>query len=298
MRGILRILVAITLFSVMSALIKAARVPAGEAVFFRAGLSLPLIAAWLGAQGHLGDGLRTRNWRGHLWRGVAGSLAMFLGFAGLKMLPLPEVTAIRFATPLLIVVLAALLLGERFRLVRMSAVLVGLVGVLIILWPRLNLEGGRSEAIGALVVLASATCAAFAQIAVKSMSGRESTAAIVFYFSATATGLSLLTAPFGWVWPSGRDLGLLIGAGLVGGVGQIILTSSYRYADAGVLAPFTYVSMLWAILIGYFVFDEVPSGQMLAGAALIIAAGVAIALRERRLGLRTTVEGKVLGSGG
>jgi drug/metabolite transporter (DMT)-like permease len=142
-------------------------------------------------------------------------------------------------------------------------------------------------------VLASAGLAALAQIFVKSMAGREQTAAIVFYFSLTATLLSLLTLPFGWVWPTGRELGLLVGAGIIGGAGQLLLTTSYRYADAGVLAPFTYVSMLWAVVIGFFVFDEAPTVPMVSGAALIIAAGVAIWLRERQLGQRMATEGKV-----
>jgi len=214
-------------------------------------------------------------------------LAMGLGFAGLKYLPLPEVTALRFITPILIVIFAAVLLGERIRLVRLSAVLVGLIGVLIILWPRLGdgLAGaGQREMIGAAMVLGSASFAAFAQIFIKRMASVERTAAIVFYFSVTSLTLSLLSAPFGWVWPTGTELALLVGAGLVGGLGQILLTSSYRFADASVLAPFTYVSMIWALGIGFFVFGEVPTGMMLAGAALVISSGVALVLRERQLG--------------
>jgi drug/metabolite transporter (DMT)-like permease len=125
------------------------------------------------------------------------------------------------------------------------------------------------------------------------MAGTEKTAAIVFYFSLTASCLSLLTLPFGWVWPTGLEWALLIGAGLVGGLGQIFLTASYRYAEAGVLAPFTYVSMIWALAIGYFVFNEVPTLAMLLGAALVISAGVAIVLRERQLGMQRTAERKV-----
>ena len=114
----------------------------------------------------------------------------------------------------------------------------------------------------------------------------EKTAAIVFWFSITASCLSLLTLPFGWVVPSPRVVAFLIGAGLVGGVGQILVTSAYRFADIGVIAPFEYASMLIAVAIGYSVFGEVPTVQMLAGAVLVIAAGVLIILRERQLRLQ------------
>jgi len=285
---------AISLFSAMSSFIKAAeRIPAGEAVFFRSFCALPLILLWLWWQRDLPHGLKTTNWRIHAVCGIAGTAAMGLGFIGLRLLPLPEVTAIRFATPIFVVIFAAILLGEKIRLVRVSAVLVGLVGVTIVMWPRLNFDGGDLALYGALVTLASSGLAALAQVFIKTMAGTEKTAAIVFYFSLTASCLSLLTLPFGWVWPTGLEWGLLIGAGLVGGLGQIFLTASYRYAEAGTLAPFTYVSMIWALAIGYFVFNEVPTLAMLLGAALVISSGVTIVLRERQLGMQRTAERKL-----
>jgi drug/metabolite transporter (DMT)-like permease len=293
-RGILLMIGAVTIFVIMTAMIKAAvRVPAGQAVFFRSFWAMPVILIWLWSRDELRTGLKTQNWRSHAVRGIAGSCAMGLGFAGLKFLPLPEVTALRFVTPILMVVLAALILGERLRIIRISAVLLGLVGVIIIMWPRLSFDGGQAEMFGVAIVLASAGLAALAQVFIKGMAGTERTSAIVFYFSLTATTLSLFSIPFGWVWPTSEELVLLIGAGLIGGLGQICLTASYRFADASVLAPFTYVSMIWALLIGYFVFAEVPTAPMLAGAALIILSGVVIALRERQLGLRQTSERKV-----
>ena len=296
--GITLMVLSVTVFTVMSAFIKAAdRVPAGEAMFFRAVFTLPVIIVWLVLRGELVTGIRTKNMRSHAVRGVAGSVAMGLGFAGLKYLPLPEVTAIRFVTPVVMLVLAAVLLGERLRLVRISAVAVGLIGVLIIVWPRLSTGAGTSEAFGAMIVLGSACLAALAQVFVKSMVGRESTAAIVFYFALTASVLSLFTLPFGWVWPTSQEAALLIGAGVVGGLGQILLTSSYRFAEAGVLAPFTYVSMLWSIIIGYVWFLEIPTRQMLLGAGLIIMAGGIIVYRERQLGTQKTARRKVEAKG-
>ena len=165
----------------------------------------------------------------------------------------------------------------------------GLTGVLIVLSPRLTFtagaEVGHSEALGAVVVLCSALFAALAQVFVRKLILTEKTATIVFYFSATSTLLSLITLPFGWVIPTAEEAALLVGAGLLGGVGQIFLTASYREADASLVAPFDYASMLFALGIGYFVFGEVPSLTMLEGAALIVIAGILIIWREHRLGL-------------
>lgn len=292
--GILLMTCAVTLFTTMAAFIKAAdRVPAGEAMFFRSFFALFVVAAWLSVTGTLRDGIRTNAIRPHAVRGIVGSCAMGLGFAGLKYLPLPEVTAIRFVTPVLLVLFAAVLLGERIRLIRISAVLVGLVGVVIITTPRFSEGLGTWAAFGALLTLTSAGLAALAQVFVKMMASTERTAAIVFWFSVTSATLSLVTVPFGWVWPDLREAALLTGAGLIGGTGQMLLTSSYRFADAGVLAPFTYISMLWSIAIGYIWFAEVPTAPMLTGAGLIILAGVVIVLRERQLGQGQTARRKV-----
>ncbi len=294
LRGILLMMAAISLFVIMGSLVKAAvRIPAGEAVFFRSFCALPVICAWLAARGELGVGLHVRDWRGHAMRAVYGSMAMGLGFLGLKLLPLPDVTAIRFATPILTVIFAALILGERIRLIRVTAVITGLVGVIIVIWPRLSLDFADLALLGAIMTFGSAILAALSQVFIKSMANIERTTAIVFWFSVTASFLSLLSAPFGWVMPTGIEWILLIGTGLIGGLGQILLTASYRFADASTLAPFTYVSMIWALGIGYFVFDETPTWPMLAGAALVIVAGIGIVLRERQLGLQRTADRKV-----
>ncbi|MEM9348739.1 MAG: DMT family transporter, partial [Pseudomonadota bacterium] len=260
-------------FTVMSGFIKAVEVPAGQAVFFRSFFALPVIFAWLWRTGHLHDGLKTVRWGPHAVRAIVGSTAMGLGFAGLVYLPLPEVTAIRFVTPIIMVVLAALMLGERFRFVRLGAVLMGLLGVTIIIWPRLGGDLGDTATLGVVLTLGSAALAALAQIFVKEMAGRESTASIVFYFSVTAAFLGLCTLPFGWDWLSPWQAALLVGAGLVGGAGQIMLTAAYRFADAGALAPFTYTAMVWSIIVGWLWFAEVPTVPMLTGATIVIAAG-------------------------
>jgi drug/metabolite transporter (DMT)-like permease len=279
----------VLLFVVMASFIKVAsvEVPPGEAVFFRSFFAMPVIVLWLASRGELRNGWRARDPKAHVWRGFIGSMAMGMSFAGLAILPLYEVKAIQYAMPLFVVVLAAVMLGETVRKVRLAAVGLGMIGVMIILWPRLTAFSEEAFdprlAFGAVVVLTGSFCAAMAQVHVRRMVETEETAAIVFWFSMTATCLSLFTLPFGWIVPSSGVVMFLIGAGIVGGIGQILLTSAYRYGDASVVAPFEYASMLFAVAIGFVFFSEIPTPGMLGGAALVIAAGVLIILRERYL---------------
>jgi drug/metabolite transporter (DMT)-like permease len=281
-------LLAIMLFTGMSAIIKvtAEEVPAGQAVFFRSFFAIPVILIWLAQRGQLSVGLKAVNPMGHVWRGVFGTTAMGFTFVGLGLLPLPEVTAIGFATPIFTVVLAALMLGERIRLFRVSAVAVGLVGVIVILWPRFGgAQFDQMATLGALLILGATLLRALVQVHLRQLVQNEHTAAIVFYFSVTASCLALLTLPFGWVIPGPATLGLLIAAGFIGGVAQILVTSSYRFGSVSMLAPYDYTSILFAILLGYFLFDELPTTVMLAGCGLVIVAGVLVIWRERQLGL-------------
>lgn len=291
LRGIALKLCSVAVFMTMASLIKAASdaVPPGEAVFFRSAFAVPVILIWLIATRGLKSGLATRNPLGHFWRGLVGTVAMGFGFAGLGLLPLPEVTAIGYAAPLLTVIFAAMFLGENVRLFRIMAVALGMAGVLIILSPRLTAlsagELGATEALGAIVVLVGAVFAALAQVFVRRLVAEEKVSAIVFYFSVNSALLSLISLPFGWTVPDPASAAMLVGAGLFGGLGQVLLTSSYRYADASVIAPFEYASMLLALCVGYAVFGEVPTRIVLGGAALVVFAGILIIWRERQLGL-------------
>lgn len=290
---------AIFLFTAMSAIIKIATetVPAAQAVFFRSFFAFPIIILWLWQRGDLRHGLEPSNLMGHVWRGVFGTTAMGLTFGGLSLLPLPEVTAIGYATPLFTVIFAAIFLKERVRLFRFSAVGVGLIGVLIVLFPRFTISGdevSQMAAMGALMVLGASIMRGLVQIHVRRLVQTDSTAAIVFFFSLTATVLSFLTWPLGllvnwgpltWVNPGVAISILLISAGLVGGVAQIMMTSSFRFGPVSMLAPFDYASMIFATIIGWLVFSEVPTPAILIGAGLVIAGGALIIWRERQLGL-------------
>jgi len=290
---------AVFLFSVMAALIKiaTATVPAAQAVFYRSFFAFPMIILWLWQSGDLRHGLKPSNLMGHVWRGVFGTTAMALTFAGLGLLPLPEVTAIGYATPLFTVIFAAIFLGEQVRVFRLSAVAVGLIGVLIVLYPRFTVGGdsvSQLAMLGAMMVVAASIMRALVQIHVRRLVQTDSTAAIVFYFSLTATCLSFLTLPAGmvinweplwWVNPGWQVSALLILSGMIGGVSQIMITASYRFGPVSMLAPFDYASMLFAVLIGWVLFSEIPTPAILIGAGLVIAGGAAIIWRERQLGL-------------
>ncbi|WP_226624121.1 DMT family transporter [Alloyangia pacifica] len=289
LRGIALKLTSVVLFVIMSAIVKSVsdEVPTGETVFFRSFFALPVIIAWLMVRGDMKAGLYVASPTAHFLRGIVGSGAMALNFAALGLLPLPEVTALSYAAPPLTVIFAALLLGETVRLFRISAVCTGLLGVLVIMVPLLTVSEVSTAVLwGIGCVMGSAVLRALVQIHIRRMVQTEQTSAIVFYFSLTTTLLSLLTVPFGWVMPEPGTLALLIGTGLIGGVAQICLTSAYKGAEAALLAPFDYASILFAIFIGYVVFAEVPTLLMLLGSAIVVASGIAIILRERALGLK------------
>lgn len=290
LRGILLKLASVVTFVVMASFVKAAAargVPPGELVFFRSLFAVPVIVGWLVWQGRLHDGLRVAKPRSHLVRGVLGTSAMGCVFTGLALVSLPEAIAIGYTMPLLVVVFAAIFLREKVGLFRVMTVLAGFVGVGIILSPRLGADGGMagSEAFGAMVLVVGAALAAATQVYIRHMVRSESTSATVFWFSITASVLSLFTLPFGWVLPDPNTALLLVAAGLLGGLAQIFLTASYRVAEASLVAPFEYASMLVSLAIGYAVFGETPTPQVLIGACVVIAAGVTIIFRERRLGL-------------
>ncbi|MEZ5723999.1 MAG: DMT family transporter [Paracoccaceae bacterium] len=301
-RGILLKCFSVLVFTVMAAIVKATSdgglgVPPGQQVFFRSFFAIPVILLWLAWRKELHTGLRTSRPMEHFYRGIAGTSAMALNFWALSLLPFPEAIAIGYAAPLLVVVFAAMFLGENVRLFRLSMVALGLSGVLIVLSPQLGLLGEEADfrhTLGAVVALAGAACAALAQVFVRKMVQQEQTSAIVFWFSATSSVLGLLTLPFGWVLPDAMTLALLIATGLLGGIGQILLTSAYRFGEASLIAPFEYVSMLLSVAIGWFLFDEAATPVMLAGASLVILAGILIIWRERQLGLERNRQRKAM----
>lgn len=289
--GIMLKIVSVAVFVAMSSCIKAAgTVPAGQIVFFRSFFAIFPIVVFLAFQGKLGTAFSTKRPLNHIARGVVGVCAMGLGFFALIRLPLPEAITLNYAQPLLVVVFSSIFLGEAIRVYRWSAVAVGLVGVLVISWPELTLLGsgaalGDQELLGVIAALVAAAISAVAMLLVRNLVQSEPTATIVLWFSVTASVLALLSLPFGWQALTPVQAGLLIAAGFCGGVAQILMTAAYRHAEASVVAPFEYTSMLLGIVVGYLAFGDVPTVHMLIGGLIVVAAGIFIIWRERQLGL-------------
>ncbi|TIL93366.1 MAG: DMT family transporter [Mesorhizobium sp.] len=284
-------IVSVAVFVAMSSSIKAAgTVPAGQIVFFRSFFAIFPIVVFLAFQGKLGTAFSTKRPLNHIARGVVGVCAMGLGFFALIRLPLPEAIALNYAQPLLVVVFSSIFLGEAIRVYRWSAVAVGLVGVLVISWPELTLLGsgaalGDQEVLGVIAALVAAAISAVAMLLVRNLVQSEPTATIVLWFSVTASLLALLSLPFGWQALTPAQAGLLVAAGFCGGLAQILMTAAYRHAEASVVAPFEYTSMLLGIVVGYLAFGDVPTVHMLIGGVIVVAAGIFIIWRERQLGL-------------
>jgi drug/metabolite transporter (DMT)-like permease len=279
-------------FTAMATLIKllSDRFPVGELTFFRSFFALIPVCAWVGWR-QFPKIFRTSRFSGHVIRSIAGATAMFCGFTALALLPFADATAIGYASPLMTVVFAVILLGERVHIYRWSAVAVGLFGVLVILseyvGPEASVHSGRSL-LGAGFAVAGAVTGALAATQTRSLTRIEPAATIVVYFSTLTAAFSLVTVPFGWVLPNLTDTSFLVAAGICGGVGQVLLTQSYRFGDASLIAPFDYASMIWALFVSLAIFGTWPSGIVLSGAGIVIAAGLFVIYREHRLGIERT----------
>ena len=288
LRGIAMKVCSIVLFVCMSSLIKLGGegLATGQITFFRAFFAMFPVIGWLAVSGTVKGAFRTSNPVGHFYRGFIGVSSMALGFFGIVHLPLPEYIAIGYAQPLFAVIAGAVLLKEIVRRYRWGAVAAGFVGVVIILWPRLDAfrSGtlGMEGTIGAIAVLASSAISAVAMVHVRQLVRTENTPTIVLYFFISSSCFSLLTLPFGWGAMTLTSASLLILAGFFGGAGQILLTESYRYADVSAVAPFEYTSIIWGTIAGYFLFSELPDQTLILGTAIVIGAGVFIIYRESR----------------
>jgi len=292
-KGILLKLISAVLFAVMSALVRylGARYPIGEVVFYRSAFAIVpvmLVYAW---RGELAAVVRTERPLGQAGRGALSIVGMFCNFGALARLPLVESNAISFTSPLFSVALAALLLKEPVRIYRWSAVIIGFIGVLVVLAPHFSGEeltiamASATSVTGVLYGITGSFTNAGTMIQTRRLTESETTSSIVFYFSLSCAVAGLVTWPFGWVSPSGGEFAALIGIGVLGGMAHIFLTESYRYASASVVAPFDYTTMIWALVLGYAMFDEVPTLMIVTGSAILAASGLFVIWREHQLAL-------------
>lgn len=292
-KAVLLKLVSALMFAVMSALVRwlSETVPVGQIVFYRSAFAILPVAVIYAWRRELMAAVRTNRPLGHVGRGLISVGGMYLNFAALARLPLAEATALSFAAPLITVALAALFLKERVRIYRWSAVGVGFVGVIVMLLPHLDFthftaNGATAGALGALFAIAAAVCNAGSVIQTRRLTDTETTSSIVFYFSLICAIAGLATYPLGWQSTTGWQLAALVSIGILGGLAHLLLTESYRYAPASLVAPFDYTAILWAFVLGYAAFGEVPTPIVFIGAAVVVGAGLFVIWRERQLGLQ------------
>jgi drug/metabolite transporter (DMT)-like permease len=263
--------------------------PLGEVVFFRGLFALIPIVIFFGYRRELRGALQTERLSAHFVRGMFSVCGTFCSFGALARLPIADVTAIAFIAPLITVIFAAVILREQVHVYRWSAVVVGFGGVILMLSPYLRNHAALTATMltGLAFALTNAFTSGGATIQIRRLVATESSSAIVIFMTLIVMAAALVTAPFGWRLPaSWLELLLLTGIGVAGGVGQMLFTDSYRLAPASFLAPFDYTSMLWAFLLGYWIFGEAPTWTVVGGAVIVAGAGIFVILRERALGLK------------
>ena len=279
-RGALWMIGAACGFTLNSALVKwlgATGMPPMQMVFARVLIALLAILPFVWRAGP--GVLATRAPGTHLIRALAGTGATVCGIYAVVLLPLADVTALSFTTPLFTILLAVPLLRERVRWRRWSATAVGFLGVLIMVRP-----GASAVEPGALLALGMALGIAVATVMVKRLPAGETVTGMLFWYSVTALALTSVPALLVWQAPSATGWLLLIAIGVLGVASQALILRAYRVGEATFVAPFDYSKLLLAVAIGLTVFGEIPDLWTLAGALVIVASTLYIARREARLG--------------
>jgi drug/metabolite transporter (DMT)-like permease len=201
----------------------------------------------------------------------------YLFFTGLRYLPLADAFAIAFAAPLFITALSVPILGEQVGLRRWAAVIAGFLGVLVVVQP-----GTASFRIEALLPLGAALTYAIAMLLGRRMTRDMTTAAITFWPCLGLTAITLVMMPAQWQTPSLPDAGLFVFMGIIGTAGMALITQGYRFAPAAVIAPFDYTVLVWGVILGWAVWQDIPTSNVWAGSAILVASGLYILHRETR----------------
>lgn len=277
-RGILCMIAGSALLTSGDAVVKwlAAELPVGQIIFIRGGILVLLVLAVIAATGSFGA-LRVHNKRDMALRAVLVAVSTLMFLNSLRFLPLADAIAIVFANPLITTALAVPLLAERVGWRRWSAVIVGFGGVLLMAQP----QGGIAHW-AVLLVLGAALLASLRDILTRRLNATEASLGILFYTSVAVTLAGLATAPLGWVpMPPMAWLLVIGGAGLVGGA-HYLQIEAFRYADASTVSPYRYVTLIWAVLLGFVIWGDLPTIPVVAGAAIIVLSGLYVWYREGR----------------
>lgn len=275
--GIAWILAAGLVLSVMDGLIKwsVSVFPVAQAVFLRSIFVLVLMLPMIMRAGGLAA-LRTRRPGGHVLRAALTIGAILTFFESLRHLPLATVIAICFGAPLLMTAMSVPILGEKVGAHRWAAIAVGFAGVLIITAP-----GEETLAWPALLAIASSVFFAAGLVVLRWLARTETDTALLFWQNTGVLAAGAVLAPFAWTAPGLTDLSLVALMALLLLLGQVCTVRAFRTAPVAAVAPFEYVQLLWAALIGYAVWDELPAVNVWIGAAVVVASGLYVIWRER-----------------
>jgi drug/metabolite transporter (DMT)-like permease len=286
-RGIILMLITTVMFTAMHAAIRhvTKELPPLQAAFFRAAFGalifLPTIF-------HSGFGfLRTEKIGLHILRAFLNAASMFLFFTGLAVTALAKVTALSFTSPLFMAVLSVMFLGERMRIRRWTATLLGFVGMLVIVRP-----GFIELDAGSMMIVASAAIWAVTMIVIKFLLRTDTSLTVTGYASIFVSLFALPPAIYVWQNPSLDAWLWMLFIGVVGASAQFLLAESLRQADAGAIMPFDFAKLVWATLFGFYLFGELPDAYTWLGALIIFASGSYIAYRESVVARRERLAAK------
>ena len=276
--GVLYGIASVACFAMMDASVKWLDMfPVGQVLFSRFFFGLiPILM--LVPRGEFKTFYKTSRPKLHAFRAITGTLAIIALFIALREIPLADVVSLTFGGPIFVTLGSMFFLSEKVGIRRWLAVLIGFFGMLLIVKP-------AYEELNIYYIFPIIFCIFFACVAlsIRSLSSTEPNYRIALYFSLLSMIVGLLTLPFGWVMPNKFELFLLIFTGLVGSVANILLTVSLRYAEASLVTPTKYLNLVFAILLGYFIWGEIPKLLTLVGAGLIIISSVIIFMRESEL---------------
>ena len=262
-------------FSIMDIIVKwSEHYPLGQVLFFR-GFFGVLFYFLIIPKERLRNFYYTKRAGLHFLRCFSGLIALVAIFIALRSLPLATVVSISFAAPIFTTIFSIFLLSEKVGIYRWLAVLIGFIGILIITEPGIS-------SLNVFYIFPIIFCIGLSYVAItiRKLSTTEPVWLISLYFSISITILSLLSIPFGWVMPTIKDFFILAMIGIFGGVANLWLSQSYKYSEVSLVTPLKYLALVFAIIFGYLIWDEVPTIKGLFGATLVIFSTLIIFRRE------------------
>lgn len=277
-RGMMLMLISSVTFIAMQSLTRHAgeQVHPFEVAFFRNIFGLVALAPIFMNQGL--KPFKTKRFKLHALRGSVQSFGMLSFFYGVTLIPFAEVTALSFSGTLFATLLAILVLGERVRIRRLTALVLGFIGMVIVVRP-----GFEEINLGTYLIVGSSITWGFSIAMIKILSKTESSPTLVSYQGLFLLPFTCTAALTVWVWPTWEQVAIMAGIGLLGTIGHLLFAQSFKYADASALLPLDFTRLIWASILGYIVWSEVPDLWAWIGGSIIFASATYIAYRENQV---------------